>query len=93
MLLPGAEGVAGLFAMVWMGGWWGGIIAVGWASLKGMLGARGIWRKISSLFGLVFLIPFIGAGVIAPAMILFQGGFRPRSRCWWERAWCSASST
>jgi hypothetical protein len=64
LLLPGPEGVMGLFA-------------IGWASLKGVMAARGLWRKISSLFGLVFLIPFVGAGVIGPAVILFQGGFSP----------------
>lgn len=77
LLLPGAEGVAGLFGMLWLGGWWGGIVAVGWASLKGVLAARGLWRKISSLFGLLFLVPFVGAGIIAPATILFQGEFSP----------------
>ena len=77
LLLPGAEGVTALFAVGWAGVWWGVIVSVGWASLKGVIRQRGLWRKISSLFGLVFLIPFIGAGVIAPAMILAQGGFSP----------------
>jgi hypothetical protein len=77
LLMPGPEGVAGLFGMLWLGGWWGGIVAVGWASLKGVIASRGLWQKISSLFGLVFLVPFVGAGVVAPAMMLFQGEFSP----------------
>ena len=32
---------------------------------------------MSSLFGLVFLIPFVGAGLIGPGLILFQGEFSP----------------
>jgi hypothetical protein len=76
-LLPGGEGVAGLFAIGWTGVWWGVILTAGWASLKGVMGARGLWRKISSLFGLVFLIPFVGAGIIGPGLILWQGGFSP----------------
>ena len=76
-LLPGEEGVAGLFAIGWTAVWWGVILTVGWASLKGLRGARGFWRKVSSLFGLVFLIPFVGAGIIGPGLILFQGEFSP----------------
>jgi uncharacterized membrane protein YgcG len=76
-LLPEGEGIAGLFAIGWTGVWWGAILTAGWASLKGVLGARGLWRKISSLFALVFLIPFVGAGLIGPGLILMQGGFSP----------------
>jgi len=77
LLLPGDEGIAGLFAVGWTALWWGGILGAGWASLKGFRAARGLWRTISSLFGLVFLIPFVGAGLIGPGLILFQGGFSP----------------
>ena len=76
-LLQEGEGMAGLLAVGWTGVWWGAILAAGWASLKGFRGARGLWRKISSLFGLVFLIPFIGGGLIGPGLILAQGGFSP----------------
>jgi hypothetical protein len=77
LLLPGAEGAAGLFAMLWTGVWWGAIITFGWTALRGFSAQRSLWGKISSLFGLIFLVPFIGAGVIGPALILFQGGFSP----------------
>jgi hypothetical protein len=76
-LLPEGEGIAGLFAIGWTGVWWGAILTAGWASLKGFRGARGLWRKISSLFALVFLIPFVGAGLIGPGLIISQGGFSP----------------
>jgi hypothetical protein len=76
-LLPAGEGIAGLFAIGWTGVWWGAILAAGWASLKGVRAARGLWRKFSSLFALVFLIPFVGAGLIGPGLILAQGGFSP----------------
>jgi uncharacterized membrane protein YgcG len=77
LLLPPDQGVPGFFAIIWMGVWWSAIIGFGWATLKGVLGGRGIWQKISSLAGLLFLVPFIGAGVIAPAMMLLQGGSSP----------------
>jgi uncharacterized membrane protein YgcG len=76
-LLPEGEGIAGLFAVGWTGVWWGAILTAGWTSLKGFRGARGLWRRISSLFALVFLIPFVGAGLIGPALIIAQGGFSP----------------
>ena len=77
LLLPGEEGITGLFAIGGTAVWWGGIVGVGWASLKGVIRQRGLWRKISSLFGLVVLIPFAGAGLIAPAAILFSGDLSP----------------
>ena len=76
-LLPGAEGMQGLFAFGWMGVWWGVVLSVGWASFKGLFAARGLWSRITSLGALVFLIPFAGAGIIAPAMIFSQGGGSP----------------
>ena len=32
--------------MGWTGIWWGVILTVGWASLKGFIAAAGLWRKI-----------------------------------------------
>ncbi|PZF77252.1 DUF2207 domain-containing protein [Aestuariivirga litoralis] len=76
-LLPGAEGVQGLFAFGWMGVWWGVVLAVGWASFKGLFAARGLWARITSLGALLFLIPFAGGGIVAPALIFSQGGGSP----------------
>ena len=76
-LLPGADGVQGLFAFGWMGVWWGVVLSVGWASFKGLFAARGLWSKITSLGALLFLIPFAGAGIIAPALIFSQGAGSP----------------
>lgn len=77
LLLPGAEGLQGLFAFGWMGVWWGVVLAVGWASFKGLFAARGVWARITSLGALLFLIPFAGAGIVAPAAIFLQGGGSP----------------
>ena len=77
VLLPGAEGMQGLFAFGWMGVWWGVVLSIGWASFKGLLAARGLWSRITSLGALLFLIPFAGAGIIAPAAIFSQGGGSP----------------
>ena len=77
VLLPGGEGMLGLFAFGWMGIWWGVVLAVGWASFKGLFAARGLWSKITSLGALLFLIPFAGGGIIAPGLIFAQGGGSP----------------
>lgn len=77
LLLPGEEGITGLFAVGWMAVWWGAIIGVGLAAFRGVLAARGLWRRISSLAGLVFLIPFVGAGVIGPGLFLFGSDASP----------------
>jgi len=76
-LLPGTQGVQGLFAFGWMGVWWGVVLAIGWASFKGLFAARGLWAKITSLAGLIFLIPFAGGGIVAPALLFAQGGGSP----------------
>ena len=76
-LLPGTEGIQGLFAFGWMGVWWGVVLAIGWASFKGLFAARGLWSKITSLGALLFLIPFAGGGIVAPALLFAQGGGSP----------------
>lgn len=77
MLLPGGEGAQGLLAFGFMGLWWGVVLTVGWASFKGVFAARGLWARITSLGALIFLVPFAGAGIIAPAAIFSQGNGSP----------------
>ncbi len=76
-LLPGTQGLEGIFAIGWMAVWWGVVVAVGWASFKGLFARRGLWAKITSLGTLLFLVPFAGGGIVAPALILLQGGGSP----------------
>jgi hypothetical protein len=78
LLLPPETGMLGLFATGWTAIWWGAILAIGWGAIKGLFGARGILRRIASIFPLLFLIPFMGAGVVAPAAILFSDGLNPQ---------------
>lgn len=69
LLLPAEIGGAGLAAMAWTTIWWGVIIGVGWGLVKGLIGQRGIARKFFSLLGLLFLVPFMGGGLLAPVLI------------------------
>jgi hypothetical protein len=74
LLMPGDEGLFGLFGVAWTTIWWGVILFVGWGLVKGFLAARGVVRKIGSIFPLLFLIPFVGAGVGAPVFLAIGAG-------------------
>ncbi|MBC8037997.1 MAG: DUF2207 domain-containing protein [Rhizobiales bacterium] len=74
LLLPGEEGMAALFAVGWSAIWWGVVLSVAWGALKGARQARGIFKKLGSLMTMLFLIPFMGAGVGVPVTILFSEG-------------------
>lgn len=74
LLMPGEEGFMGLFGVAWTTIWWGVILAVGWGLIKGLFTAKGILGKIGSLIPLLFLIPFLGAGVGAPVLMAFGAG-------------------
>ncbi|WP_373503782.1 DUF2207 domain-containing protein [Aestuariivirga sp.] len=74
LFMPADEGFLGLLAVGWTTVWWGFIIAIAWASLKGLMRERGVMKKIASLFGLLFLIPFMGGGLAGPVMVMAGGG-------------------
>lgn len=73
LLMPAHEGLMGLFAAGWSGIWWAVILTVGYKAVKGAAGG-GIMSKIGSIGTLLFLIPFVGGGIAAPAAMLFGGG-------------------
>ena len=72
-LLPSEISATGFIAVGWTSVWWSFIIFMAWGAVKGFLDGRGIAR-LGSLFRLVFLIPFMGAGVFAPSFILYDSG-------------------
>jgi len=72
-LMPGASGGGGLFVIGWSAIWWGVIVVVAVSRLKGLLSGGGILAKIGALLPLLFLIPFIGAGIAVPVGVLWAG--------------------
>jgi uncharacterized membrane protein len=48
--------------------WWGVILTIGYSVVKGIFGGHGWLSKIRSLMGLIFLVPFVGAGIAVPAI-------------------------
>ncbi len=74
LLLPGDEGIIALFVSVFLTIWWGVVLTVAWGALKGLAGSRGILAKLRAVIGLLFLIPFIGAGIGIPTALSFVAG-------------------
>lgn len=57
--------------------WWMVILFVGWSVVKGLFTGIGFFSKIKSLMAMVFLLPFIGAGVAIPAVAAFTENVSP----------------
>jgi hypothetical protein len=77
MLMPAGQReivmAVGLFSSVW----WGVVLTVGLFAVRGLFAASGFFSKIKSLFSLVFLLPFVGAGVLVPSAMWFSGADAP----------------
>ncbi|MCB1433280.1 MAG: DUF2207 domain-containing protein [Alphaproteobacteria bacterium] len=74
LLLPGGDGMLGLFAVGWTSIWWGVVLSFAWTAVKGLINDRGILKKLTSVFLLFFLIPFFFGGFAGPAVALMGGG-------------------
>jgi uncharacterized membrane protein YgcG len=74
LLLPTEQGLPALMIAAWSSIWWGVILTVGWGALRGLGASRGVLGKIGALFPLLFLVPFVGAGVIAPTVMFVSSG-------------------
>ncbi len=67
LLMPGGQGGAALMAGAFGSIWWLVILAVGYSVVKGVFSGGGWITRIRSLMGLIFLVPFVGAGILIPA--------------------------
>ena len=74
LLMPAEEGMVGLFAVGWAGIWWGVVLAVSWAAIKGLSSGRGVFKKLASVATLLFMIPFFAGGIAGPALALLGAG-------------------
>lgn len=74
LLLPVEDGLSGLFVVGWASIWWGVVLTFAWTAIKGVIRGRGIVARIGSIMMLLFLIPFFGGGLAAPAMLLSGAG-------------------
>ena len=76
-LLPGEDGPIAMLAGLFTSIWWVVILSVGYVSVKGAFSGGGAWSRIRSLMGLLFLVPFVGAGVLIPATAWAAGAISP----------------
>ncbi len=60
--------------------WWGVILFIGYSVVEGIFQSTGWFSKIRSLMGLVFLVPFVGAGVAVPAIGFLTEGVTPMAK-------------
>lgn len=77
LLMPNGEGLAGVMAIGFLGVWWGVIISFGWSAIHGAIHQSGVLNKIGSLGMLLFLIPFVGGGIVMPAGFALTGALTP----------------
>ena len=73
-MTPSGEGAVVFFTTLFSSIWWGVILAVGYGVVQGLLSSRGFLSKIRSLMGLIFLVPFVGAGIAVPVLTWFGTG-------------------
>ena len=77
VLLPEGEGIAVLFTGLFTSVWWGVILIAGWGAIKGLFSGFGIFTKVRSVMGLIFLLPFVGAGVAVPTILYMVDDISP----------------
>ena len=80
VLLPEGEGVAVLFTGLFTSVWWGVILFAGWAAIKGLFSGIGFLTKVRSLMGMIFLLPFVGAGIAVPTVLYLVEDISPAMR-------------
>lgn len=74
LMMPAGTGMFGTFIIVWSAVWWSVILVFAWAAVKGIIRGRGIVAKLSSVFMLLFLIPFFFGGIAVPLFVFFGDG-------------------
>jgi uncharacterized membrane protein YgcG len=70
LFLPAEDAALGLFMSVWAGIWWGVILVFISKAVRG-LWQPGVGSKVGSVFMLLFMIPFVTGGVLAPTAMIF----------------------
>lgn len=70
LLLPGEQGPVVLFMSIWLIVWWSIVLVSIGSVVKRLRSARGAISKIGSAFSLLFLVPFVVAGLAVPAGVL-----------------------
>ena len=76
-LMPDQLGITGLFLGGFSTFFWGTVLFAGSLAFRGVFGVGGFFAKMKSLVGLVFLIPFVGAGLAVPVSFMSLESLSP----------------
>jgi uncharacterized membrane protein YgcG len=80
LLMPTENGALVLGVGGFTSVWWGVILFIGYSVVNGVFQSSGWFSKIRSLMGLIFLVPFVGAGLAVPAMAFLTDGSTPMTK-------------
>jgi hypothetical protein len=75
LFLPIEDTATGVLVAVWGGIWWAAVLIFLTAAVKSLF-VKGIFSKIGSILILLFLVPFVIAGVAGPALVISGAGSR-----------------
>ena len=76
-LVPDGLGFTGLFIGGFSSIFWSAILITGGMAVKGVFGAGGFFSKLKSIVSLIFIVPFVGAGIGFPVEFLSSAKLPP----------------
>jgi uncharacterized membrane protein YgcG len=80
LLMPSENGALVLGVGGFTSVWWGVILFIGYSVVNGVFQSSGWFSKIRSLMGLIFLVPFVGAGLAVPAIAFLTDSGTPMTK-------------
>ncbi len=78
-LIPDAEGLPVMAVGLFTALWWGAILSFGVVVVRGLVNSTGIFGKIKSVMAMIFLGPFVLAGVAMPLSSWLSSGASPKT--------------
>jgi hypothetical protein len=76
-LIPDGLGLTGLFIGGFSSVFWLVIVTTGGMAIRGIFGANGLFSKLKSIVSLIFIVPFVGAGIGVPVAFLSSEKISP----------------
>ena len=76
-LIPDDLGITGLFIGGFSSVFWLAVLFASSTAVKGVFGAGGFLTKLKSTVSLIFVVPFLGAGIAVPVAFLSSETFSP----------------
>jgi uncharacterized membrane protein YgcG len=77
LLMHNQLGITGLFIGSFSGVFWLAVRVAAILAIRGASVAKGFFQKLKSIVGLIFLIPFVGAGLAVPVLLWTEESASP----------------